>query len=202
MQMYPSIGKGIIQDADYYIFDKLDGSNVRVEFSLKNGFDKFGTRKKLMSDDSGILNQSKDLIMQYEQRVHDIFKKNKWQEGTLFFEFHGPNSFAGFHDESDDFKVSLIDAHIRKIGFLPPKEYLKAFEDNVEMSQFLMIAKFNKTLLEKIKNGTLEGVTLEGVIGKTVARNTIVRCKVKSKAWIDRLKNKCGDDINLFNKLE
>ena len=41
MQQYPSIGKGIIQDVDYYIFDKLDGSNIRVEFSLKKGFDKF-----------------------------------------------------------------------------------------------------------------------------------------------------------------
>ncbi len=70
MQQYPSINKEVIKDLDYYVFDK------------------FGTRKKLMSDDSGILNLSKDLIMQNEKEVHDIFKKNKWQEGTLFFEFY------------------------------------------------------------------------------------------------------------------
>lgn len=63
-----------------------------MEYSLKKGFDKFGTRKKLMSDDSGILNQSKELIMGYEKAVYDIFKKNRWENGTLFFEFHGPNS--------------------------------------------------------------------------------------------------------------
>lgn len=117
MQQYPSINKEVIKDLDYYVFDKLDGSNIRVEFSLKKGFDKFGTRKKLMSDDSGILNLSKDLIMQNEKEVHDIFKKNKWQEGTLFFEFYGDKSFSGFHEENDNFKVKLIDAHI--VDILP-----------------------------------------------------------------------------------
>jgi len=202
MQQYPSIGKGIIQDVDYYIFDKLDGSNIRVEYSLKKGFDKFGTRKKLMSDDSGILNQSKELIMGYEKAVYDIFKKHRWENGTLFFEFHGPNSFAGFHDETDTFKVSLIDAHIGRIGYLPPKEYIKAFDGSVEMSDFLLISKFNRTMIEKIKTGTLDGVTFEGVIGKAVVRNKIVRCKVKNQAWIDKLKAKCGDDEALFNTLE
>lgn len=38
MQQYPSINKEVIKDLDYYVFDKLDGSNIRVEFSLKKGF--------------------------------------------------------------------------------------------------------------------------------------------------------------------
>lgn len=201
MQSYPSIGKDFINGLDYYIFDKLDGSNIRVEFSLKQGFNKFGTRHKLMSDDSGILNQSKDLIMQYEEQTHNIFKKNKWQSGTLFFEFYGPKSFAGFHEEGDDFKVFLIDSHITKIGFLQARDYLKAFEDSIEMARHLMISKFNKTLVDDIKNGTLEGMTFEGVIGKSVNRNKLVRCKVKNAAWISRLKDKCGDDEKLFEKL-
>lgn len=202
MQKYPSIGKSIIQDLDYYIFDKLDGSNIRVEFSLKYGFDKFGTRKKLMSDDSGILNLSKDLILKYHDITEEIFKKNKWQNGTLFFEFHGPNSFAGFHDENDNFKVSLIDAHIGKIGYLAPRDYLKTFEDKIEISKLLKIGKFNKSTLLDIQNGTFSGMTFEGVIGKAVVRNQIVRCKVKNKEWISKLKDKCGENINLFNELE
>lgn len=201
MQQYPSIDKQIIKDQEYYIFDKLDGSNIRVEFSLKKGFDKFGTRKKLMSDDSGILNQSKELILEYEDITHNIFKKNKWQSGTLFFEFFGPQSFAGFHEENDDFKVALIDAHITKIGYLPPRDYLKAFEDKIAMSQLIKIAKLNKTLLDEIHNGHLEGMTFEGVIAKAFFKNKHIRCKVKNKAWIDKLKNKYGDESDLFNKL-
>jgi hypothetical protein len=201
MQNYPSISKDYIQSLDYYIFDKLDGSNIRVEFSLKSGFNKFGTRHKLMSDDSGILNQSKDLILAYEEQVHNIFRKNKWQTGTLFFEFYGPQSFAGFHEENDDFKVYLIDSHIGKIGFLHPKDYLKAFEDSIEMAQFLKIGKFNKPFLEEVKNGQLEGMTFEGVIGKSSNRNKLIRCKAKSQAWLSRLKDKCGDDEQLFEKL-
>lgn len=201
MQQYPSIEKKIIKDLDYYIFDKLDGSNIRVEFSLKKGFDKFGTRHKLMSDESGILNRSKDLILNYEEETHNIFKKNKWQSGTLFFEFYGKNSFAGFHEEDDDFKVSLIDAHISKIGYLNPKDYIRTFEDKIEMSSFLKVGKFNKTLLEQIQNGDMPGVTFEGVIGKAFLKNKHFRVKVKNKEWIEKLKRKCGENENLFNKL-
>lgn len=200
MQQYPSISKDIIKDLDYYIFDKLDGSNIRVEYSLKKGFDKFGTRKKLMSDDSGILNLSKDLILAKEKEVYDIFKKNKWQDGTLFFEFFGDQSFAGFHAENDNFKVSLIDAHIGKLGYLQPKEYLKAF-DSIEMSEFLGIHRLNQNVINDINNGNFEGVTFEGVIGKAFIRNKVVRCKVKNKAWIDKLKNKCGADEKMFELL-
>jgi hypothetical protein len=201
MQQYPSIDKKIIKDLDYYIFDKLDGSNIRVEFSLKKGFDKFGTRHKLMSDESGILNLSKDLIFNYEKVTHDIFKKNKWQSGTLFFEFFGKKSFAGFHEENDDFKVCLIDAHITKLGYLNPKDYIRTFDDYIEMSTFLKIGKFNKTLIEQIKNGELEGFSFEGVIGKAFLKNKHIRVKVKNKKWIEKLKNHCGEDENLFNHL-
>lgn len=202
MQQYPTISKSIIKDLDYYIFDKLDGSNIRVEFSLKNGFDKFGTRKKLMSDDSGILNISKDLILKYESITEEIFKKNKWKDGTLFFEFHGENSFAGFHDEKDDFKVSLIDAHIVNLGYLAPKEYLKTFEGKIEMSEFIKIGKLNKTTIHDIENGLIPGVTFEGVIGKALVKNKIVRCKVKSKLWLSKLKDRYGNDDELYKKLE
>jgi len=201
MQQYPSIGKEIIQDLDYYIFDKLDGSNIRVEYSLKKGFDKFGTRHKLMSDDSGILNNSKDLILNYEKKVFDIFKKNKWQNGTLFFEFAGPNSFAGFHKEDDEFKVYLIDAHIGKVGFLPPKDFLKSFDNDIEMAKFIKIGKLNKTFIDSVKNGTLEDMTFEGIIAKSFTRNKSIRCKVKNNEWIEKLKEKCGTDESLFNKL-
>ncbi len=201
MQQYPSIDKQIIKGQDYYIFDKLDGSNIRVEFSLKKGFDKFGTRKKLMSDDSGILNRSKDLILKNESSILNIFKKNKWQAGTLFFEFYGQNSFAGFHEENDIFKVSLIDAHIERKGYLEPREYLKAFEDNVEISKLIHVGKLNSNLIQQIQNGELDGMTFEGIVGKTVIKNKHVRCKVKNKQWIEKLKNKYGDNSDMFNTL-
>lgn len=201
MQQYPSIEKQVIKGQDYYIFDKLDGSNIRVEFSLKKGFDKFGTRKKLMSDDSGILNQSKELIMATEDTVRGIFNKNKWQSGTLFFEFYGPNSFAGFHDEQDAFTVSLIDAHIERKGYLEPRDYLKAFEDKIEMSRLLHVGKLNSHILDEIRNGTFEGMTFEGVIAKAFVKNKHLRCKVKNQQWIDRLKSKYGEESDMFNKL-
>lgn len=200
MQQYPTISKDVISGLDYYVFNKLDGSNIRVEYSLKKGFDKFGTRKKLMSDDSGILNKSKELILKTEENVYNIFKKNKWQSGTLFFEFYGSNSFAGFHKEDDDFKTVLIDAHIYNKGYLSPKEYIKEF-DLIEMAEFLGIYKLNSNVIADIRAGVFEGMSFEGIIGKSFNRNKIIRCKVKNKAWIDKLKHKCGDDLSLFEQL-
>jgi hypothetical protein len=43
MKTYPSISRDIVGQP-IYAFDKLDGSNIRAEWSKKNGFHKFGSR--------------------------------------------------------------------------------------------------------------------------------------------------------------
>ena len=58
MKSYPSIGywnTGVL-GTHVYAFDKLDGSNLRAEFTFKsaknnsfgNGFDRFGTKNQII----------------------------------------------------------------------------------------------------------------------------------------------------------
>ena len=69
------------------------------------------------------------------------------------------------------------------------------------MAEFLGIFRLNQIVMKEIKEGNFSRMTFEGVIGKAFVRNKIIRCKVKNQAWIDKLKNKCGDDLKMFELL-
>lgn len=66
--------------------------------------------------------------MELEKSVSDIAKKERIDRLTLFFEFHSPKSFAGYHQD-DDLRVVLIDVSLYCHSVLEPKEYLKIFGD-------------------------------------------------------------------------
>ena len=83
---YPSIQKIIIYDLYTYIFDKLDVSNIRAEWSKKEGFYKFGSRKRLTNANDVLLGKPPDLVREkYERDLHDIFKKQRYERAICFF---------------------------------------------------------------------------------------------------------------------
>jgi hypothetical protein len=57
MKAYPSIprstGMTFQEIPNAYVFDKLDGSQIRVEWSRKRGWYKFGTRTRLFDQTDG-----------------------------------------------------------------------------------------------------------------------------------------------------
>lgn len=55
MKQYPSINGQISYEFPVYVWDKLDGSNIRAEWSKKNGFYKFGTRERLLDSTDKVL---------------------------------------------------------------------------------------------------------------------------------------------------
>lgn len=204
MKTYPSIEKRFSKKEEYYFFDKLDGSNIRAEWSKKQGFYKFGSRKQLIDENSGVLGESIELIKRLEEEFSKIAKENKWDRFIAFFEFLGDNSFAGNH-ENEVHKVVLIDISIYKKGFLDPISFLKIFEENeiIETPAFLGKRKPNELFLDEVKSGILEGMTFEGVIGKrSSGKTTHDYFKVKNIEWLNKLKNYCGNNIQLYNRLK
>ena len=199
VKTYPSIPKQIIAGQPAYVFDKLDGSNIRIEWSKKNGFHKFGTRKRLLDPNEDILGTAYQLIEQFDT-LPSIFLKNQWQNVTAYFELHGENSFAGNHDPQDDHRLTLIDVNVYKRGFVPPKEFAKLFAD-VDSARLLYHGNVNQPFVDEVRNGELQGMTFEGVVCKYLHKKLHKMFKVKSRAWLERLKTKCGDDEELFNKL-
>ncbi len=201
MKQYPTIQKEIRRDLSIYAFDKLDGSNIRAEWTKKTGFSKFGSKKVLIDASSEHLGEATTLVQsKYADDLAAIFVKQRWDKVTCFFEFFGPNSFAGQHaDEEHD--VVLIDINPHKRGFLPPREFLKVFRD-IAMARLLHLGNANKTFEESVRNGELEGMTFEGVVCKINHKpQHRTMFKIKSAAWIKRLREFCAGDENKFNRL-
>jgi hypothetical protein len=204
MKRYPSIPKKGIPDLSAYAFDKLDGSNIRAEWSKKKGFYKFGSRKEMIDSTHSFLGECPEMIVdKYEKDVTDILKKNRIERAVLFFEYWSENSFAGYH-EDEPHEITLFDIDVYKKGLLPPKEYLQLFGD-LDIAKLLHQGNINSSFIESVMDGTLEGMTYEGVVCKAPnPKRKILRplmFKIKNKAWLDRLKERCGDDEKLFEKL-
>jgi len=71
---------------DITAFDKLDGSNIRAEFSSKKGFYKFGSRKILLDENSKPLGKAIELIQDtYAKGLGEVFKDQRWDNmlGTI-----------------------------------------------------------------------------------------------------------------------
>lgn len=201
LELYPTINK-IVLDKPIIAYDKLDGSNIRAEWTLKNGFAKFGTRKRLLDASDEMLGEAVGLFNEkYADDLGKVFRDNRWEKGTAFFEFYGTNSFAGYH-EDEPHDVTLFDVHKYKQGFLIAKDFNKLFA-HLDTAPILYEGTPNAEFIESVRNSTLEGMTFEGVVckGELDNRRRPITFKVKADAWLERLKDKCGDDSKLFEKL-
>lgn len=201
MKNYPSIERNIIKNVPIIAFDKLDGSLIRAEWTRKNGFCKFGRKKGLLDHAEPILLKAPDLIRQQEDVFSKICRKNRWDKITAFFEFFGDSSFAGQHKADDQHRVVLFDVCINDKGLLDPKDFVKIFQD-INCPAILYRGIANKTLVDEVQNGTLTGMTHEGIVCKGTQKNrTPIMFKIKSKYWIEKLKTFCGDDESKFKEL-
>lgn len=203
METYPSIDT-VVTDTPIFAMDKLDGSNIRAEWSRKTGFTKFGTRKRLLDESDERFGEAISLFREsHEDFLEELFRKQRYERATAFLEFYGDNSFAGFH-EDEPHRLSLFDIHVYKKGLLEPKEFLKLCEGRVDTPEVLYSGKANQNFIESVRKSTLEGMTFEGVVckGARNKKNRVTMFKVKSEAWLDRLKNKYGEGSPLYDQLK
>ena len=207
MKQYPSIPQSPTKSKhlqDYaYGFDKLDGSNIRAEMHAGR-FVRFGSRNRLLEADHPHLGEAIDLIRtQYESDLAAVMEQLKVKEFTAFFEFYGPRSFAGNHHADDPKEVVLFDLDVRRRGLLPPDEFLAAC-GHLKIPQLLHEGPVTPELIDSIRSDSLPGITEEGVIFKGRAGKNggkTVMWKVKTQRWLDRLKEHCAGDEQLFEKL-
>ena len=205
MKSYPSI-PGKIVDTDIYAFDKLDGSNIRAEWTRKSGsFVKFGSRNRLLGEDQGkIASASQQISDVFLNDLNKILKDQRYERALVFFEYYGPNSFAGFHpDPVNEMKATLIDVAPYKKGILPPKEFVQWF-GHLDTPDLLYRGKPNQDFVRSVRRSELEGMTYEGVVCK--AQHKIGRphtmFKIKSVEWLLRLKEYCDGNEHLYNMLK
>lgn len=204
MKDYPSIPGKWRHDVPIHAFDKLDGSNIRAEWNPKKGWYKFGSRTQLLATNSGLLNEARDLVQtKYGEDLARIFREEKYLSAVAFFEFHGPGSIAGYHAE-EPHTVTLIDVSPYRHGILPPTEFLRLFGE-LDVPPVLYRGFIDDDFIESVRAKTLPGITFEGVVCKgKLDRNTDVPAmfKVKTRAWLEKLREFCKGDEALFERLK
>jgi hypothetical protein len=202
MKGYPSIPRDVQHSLHVYAFDKLDGSQIRAEWTRKNGFFKFGSRRVLING-SHPLGKAVGLLQdKYADDLGRIFRKSRYDKVTCFFEFFGPSSFAGQHVENEDHNVVLFDVDVYKKGLLDPPDYLKLVGD-LDIAPLLYTGRSGPMFEETVRNSQLEGMTFEGVVCKTLQqKRTPVMFKIKSRAWLDKLREFCAGDQKMFDLLK
>jgi hypothetical protein len=189
-----------------WFFDKLDGSNVRAEWRRKGGWTKFGKRHGLIDMSNQWLTEAEELIRTQHPHLPEVFAEQRWERATAFFEFHGPGSFAGNHAD-EPHRVTLLDVVQYKRGRVPPAEFVKLFEESDRPAVLWRgILLGADGVMEEVRDGTLEGMTFEGVVVKTGAFDRKsggpLMWKIKNRAWLEKLRGFCGDDEKKFEALK
>jgi len=204
MKHYPSITKEVRQDLEIIAFDKIDGSNIRAEWNSKKGFYKFGTKNQLMDINSKPFGVAIPLLKEkYEEDLSQVFAEQKWKDAICFFELWGPSSFAGQHDFSEKLDITLIDVNPYKQGILPPKQFIRLF-GHLDIAKVLYEGRITVEFFDQVKQSTLPGMGLEGVVCKAAPDTNAkmpVMFKVKSSAWLNKLRDFCNGNERLFEML-
>lgn len=194
-------------------FNKLDGQNFCATFRPKaNGFVSFGSRTVQVDENSESelanavtwfkahkLDETLIKIIKENCKKGDVFQGV--EEITFFFEWYGPNSFAGRHDSrdyaNDDMRLALIDVFLKKKGYMEPKEYYNLFKDSgIEIPELIYTGPLDSEIVEKIQRNdwtqpdAVFPNVKEGVVFK---RSTLMKgqrrpsVKVKTRWWIGKL---------------
>jgi hypothetical protein len=207
MKTYPTIPgltpkiRAALEGRSIYLFRKEDGSNIRVEWNSKQGFYKYGRRNGLLDDSNPILKEAPALFeAKYAKGMTPLCQhlcKAKGSSVTIYFEFFGDNSRFGHHvDEPHD--VQIFDICTYKKGFLDPPNF------NAVMtpwnSGLVWAGKFDQDILDQVRDGSLPGISFEGVVGKSSDGDFMF--KYKCQRWYDSLKEHCGDNQDLYNILK
>jgi len=189
METYPSIPSTPVLGAHVYAFEKIDGSQIRAEWSRKRGFYKVGSRTRLVGG-SDLLGQARGLLDgKYARPLAKAFLDRRWERVVCFFELAGPQSFAGSHVPGDALDLTLFDAMPYKRGLLPPEDFFALFSSGpVPIPALVHVGEVTKELLELVRAST--GLR-EGVVCKD---NRGGMFKVKTRAWIERVKALHGGD--------
>ena len=173
-------------------FYKYDGSNLRWEWTPKKEWHKFGTRNQLF--DASAKPYGDAIPIFQEQLGPDIAKivcdasKNKVERIIAFTEFFGPSSFAGYHDSEEKKQLVLIDVSVYKKGFIEPRQFRKMFGDKEWTAKVIYEGNMNSQFIEDVRHGAYP--VYEGVVCKG---NDWVS-KIKTFEYLNRLKNRFGDD--------
>lgn len=192
-------------------FDKLDGSNLRFEYSHKRGFYKFGSRNVMIDESNEQFGFAIKLFREkYEKGLTEIFKSREYRNTlsfVCFAELLGTKSAFGQHEfENDEFDIVLFDISQYKRGFIQPKQFVRDFQ-HLGIPKIVYEGNLNVDFVQKVKNNEFnlsEGVICKGIVKTKKGVDNIYSCKIKTNDWFERLRarlpNQFEDELKQAGK--
>lgn len=201
MKPYPSIpssmGQSFTEIPNAYVFDKLDGRNVRVEWTKKAGWHKWGSRHQLFDpvrpEDPSYQPALALFKRDFEEKLTRICVDNRWPAVTAYFELWQQDSLAGVFTPTSECHLTLFDVDVFKQCMLGPKDFLKHFNGVVPTPMFLGRVNWTRDFVQRVRESATGCViTFEGVVGKAGEQHHQVRAKAKTQKWIDAVLARYG----------
>jgi len=194
MKSYPSITypgkKGV--GKQLHTFAKLDGSNLRFEWTKKKGWHKFGTRRHLFDESFDVYGPAIPLFRErLAEKLERVIHDNRWDKAIVFCEYYGPGSLGGQHEPGASMELTVIDVNPHRKGILSPTDFLKMFGE--VGPHYLGYLKWSTELIEQVRHGELEGATFEGVVGKYMEGKVLKMHKTKTEAWREAILARYGE---------
>ena len=175
-------------------FAKYDGSNLRFEWEPKRGWFRFGSRRRLLTAENETFGISWNMFQeQFAAAFERLAIDKRWPGIVAFCEFHGPSSFAGEHVADEAKTLTPIDLAVYKKGLLDAATFVKLFNDQFDLG-YLGVCDWTDEFVESVRQSTLTGMTMEGVVGKSGTGHKRLAIKLKSHAWIQQVQSRYGDE--------
>ncbi|MCK9156731.1 MAG: hypothetical protein M0P12_11625 [Paludibacteraceae bacterium] len=178
-------------------FYKYDGSNIRIEWSRKKGWHKYGTRHQMIDRSHEVFGTAVDLFHNTVAPKIDPILKSEFrncESFVAFCEFFGPNSFAGTHIPEDTKVLKFFDINVYKKGILSPKEFVNLFGNLDVSAKVVYVGDFNQTLISNVRENTLETPLNEGVVCKGGSGHNLWMAKIKTQEYLNKLYSRFGKD--------
>lgn len=206
MKSYPSIeNSSKAPRKACYAFVKYDGSNLRFEWSKKQGWHKFGTRNLMFDQTSELFGSAiPEFLHKYAGDLEKVFLTDKAFRGVnrfvVFAEWFGVKSFAGQHEVDDPKDIVLFDVNPHKKGILGPKEFLDHF-GHLNVAELCYNGNLNEELIAAVRGDHFEVVDFvskypirtevpEGIVCKGGTGHDLWMAKIKSQRYYDELKRR------------
>lgn len=183
-------------------FEKLDGSNIRVKYTAKRGFDLFGSRTQLMDASHPHLGEVVAIFNNnFAEPLTKIFRREFPNEREIVAhgEFFGKLSFAGQHVPDDPKKFVLFDVLVgnKDRKFVMPREFIKLFGGIVEIPRVIYEGNLTDQLIKDVREGkydVFEGVVCKGLERSGAFRGGVWMAKIKTQKYFDALKARYGEE--------
>lgn len=194
MKSYPSITSKVSLGEHVWAFVKIDGSQIRTEWSAKRGFYKLGSRRQLI-DSQNLLGQAQvSLDQDFAEDLAAIFKQLKWERVVCFFELFGLNSFAGSHQPGETLSLVLFDVAPYRQDLVAPKKFVGLF-GHLNIARIDYSGPADEDFIESVRAST---DLTEGVVCKTRKGGMF---KIKTRDWIQRVKDRYRDQPDKLREL-